>query len=178
MSNNLSKPTIIFHWATGIAFLSVVSLGFYLGTLPRGAEKMEIMGLHKSLGAIVFVIAVIRIIWRFKEGSISSISTLPKWQTVLANGIHHLLLLATILMPVSGLLMSIGGGRAIEVFGLELMAAGGKIEWLAALAHTVHVNAVNVVIVALVLHIAGGFKHQFIDKDGTISRMLGNFHKD
>ncbi|MED5488196.1 MAG: cytochrome b/b6 domain-containing protein, partial [Pseudomonadota bacterium] len=29
------------------------------------------------------------------------------------------------------------------------------------------------VIVALLLHIAGALKHHFVDKDGTLKRMLG-----
>lgn len=177
MNNNLSKATILFHWLTGLAFIAVLVLGLYMEDLPKGPDKWEIMGIHKSLGAIVFVLAVIRLAWRFKEGSISSISKLSRIQSILATSIHHLLLLATIVMPLSGILMSIGGGRGVDVFGLSVVAAGEKIEWLSAISHTIHVNAVAFIMLALLLHIAGAVKHQFVDKDGTISRMLGNFHK-
>lgn len=177
MKNNLSKPTILFHWLTGLSFLAVLGLGLYMENLPKGPDKWEIMALHKSIGAIVFLVAIVRLAWRFKEGSITSIATLTRAQSILASAIHHLLLLATIAMPLSGLLMSIGGGRGIEIFGVSIIAAGEKIEWLSASMHTVHVNAVNFIILALIFHIAGAVKHQFIDKDGTISRMLGNFHK-
>jgi len=172
MNNHLSKMTILFHWLTGLAFLTVLGIGLTLEYLPKGT-----MSLHKSLGTIVFVIAVLRLIWRFKEGSISSISKASKMTSLLATSIHHLLLLATLIMPLSGILMSIGGGRGLSVFGFDLVAGGEKIEWLAAIASPIHHQAVNFIIVALLLHIAGGLKHQFIDKDGTVSRMLGNFHK-
>ena len=176
MSNNLSKPTILFHWLTGLTFILVLCLGLYMDYLPKSPEKWEIMGLHKSFGAIVFVVAVLRLLWRFKEGAITSMATLTRAQTILATSVHHLLLLATLSMPVSGILMSIGGGRGIDVFGFSVIAASDKIEWLGSLGHNVHVYSVNVVIVLLLLHIAGAVKHQVIDKDGTISRMLGNFH--
>lgn len=172
MKHTLSTPTIIFHWLTGLAFLTVLGLGLSLDLLPKGT-----MGIHKSLGIIVFVIAVLRLFWRFREGSISSISKMTKVQSVAAKATHHLLLLATIAMPLSGILMSIGGGRAIDFFGLVIIAAGDKIEWLGSTANVIHTSAVNLVVLALVLHVAGALKHQLIDKDGTISRMLGNAYK-
>jgi len=177
MSNNLSKPTILFHWLTGLTFILVLCLGLYFDYLPRGPEKGEIIGLHKSFGVIVFVVAVIRLLWRFKEGSISSIANLTRVQAILATSVHHLLLLATILMPLSGVIMSATSGHGIALFGLPLAPKGVEVEWLTSIAHAVHVNAVNVVIALLFLHIAGAIKHQVMDKDGTISRMLGNFHK-
>lgn len=176
MSNNLSKATILFHWLTGLTFILVLCLGLYMDYLPKSPEKWEIMGLHKSFGAIVFVVAVLRLLWRFKEGSIESIAVLTRAQAILAKSIHHLLLLATILMPLSGIIMSVTGGHGLAVFGFSVVAKGDKVEWLTSIAHSVHVNAVNVVIVLLLLHIAGAVKHQVMDKDGTISRMLGNFH--
>jgi len=176
MNNNLSKPTILFHWLTALLFILVLCLGLYLDYLPKGPDKGEIIGLHKSFGVMVFVAAVIRLIWRFKEGSISSVAVLTRMQSILATSVHHLLLLATILMPLSGVVMSATSGHGVAMFGLSLAPKGVEIEWLTSIAHTVHVNAVNVVIVLLLLHIAAAVKHQLIDKDGTISRMLGNRH--
>lgn len=178
MNNNLSKTTILLHWLTGLTFILVLALGFYFDYLPKGPEKGEIMGLHKSFGTIVFIAALIRLFWRLKEGSITSIAKLTRLQSILATSVHHLLLLVTLLMPISGITMSISGGRGLSVFGQEIVAGGGdKIEWLGSIAHTIHTGAVNVIVLILFLHIAGAVKHQFIDKDGTISRMLGNFHK-
>jgi len=177
MDNHLSKPTMLFHWLTGLTFILVLCLGLYLDYLPRGLEKGEIMGLHKSFGVTLFVVAVIRLLWRFKEGSITSIARLTRVQAILATSVHHLLLLATILMPLSGVVMSATSGHGVALFGLSLAPKGVEVEWLTSIAHAVHVNAVNVVIALLLLHILGAMKHQFIDKDGTISRMLGNFHQ-
>lgn len=173
MNNKLSKPTIALHWITGLLFIGVLSLGLYVESLSRSPEKFELLGIHKSLGLIVLVVAAIRLSWRLKEGAISSISSLPPAQAILAKAVHHLLLLGTLLMPISGLMMSIGGGRAIMLFDLELISAGEKIEWLGGLGSNIHGIAAYVIIATLLLHIAGALKHQFMDKDGTISRMLG-----
>ncbi|PMH44815.1 cytochrome B [Vibrio sp. 10N.286.49.B3] len=178
MDNNLSKTTILLHWLTGLTFILALCLGLYFDYLPKGPEKGEIIGLHKSFGSLVFVVALIRLFWRFKEGSITSIATLTRIQSILATSIHHLLLLATLAMPISGIVMSISGGHGLAVFGQVIVARGGdEIEWLGSIAHTIHTGAVNAILLILFLHVAGAVKHQFIDKDGTMSRMLGNFHK-
>lgn len=176
MNNNLSIPTILLHWLTGLIFILVLCLGLYMDYLPKSPEKWEIMALHKSFGAIVLVVAVLRLLWRFKEGSITTLATLTRAQAILATSVHHLLLLATILMPLSGAVMSATSGHGIALFGLPIAPKGVEIEWLSSIAHFVHVNAVNIVIVLLLLHIVGAIKHQVMDKDGTLSRMLGNFH--
>lgn len=169
----LSKPTIILHWLIAIAFLVVIGLGLYMEELPRGPEKFEIMGLHKSLGFAFLFLAVIRLGWRIREGAIPAINDSNAWQEKLAKGVHHFLLLATILMPVSGLMMSIGGGHGVDFFGSEIVPATEKIEWLGGLGHEIHGIVANIAILAVLLHVAGAIKHQVIDKDGLLTRMLG-----
>ena len=169
----LSKGTIALHWLVAIAFLVVLGLGLYMEELPKGPEKFEIMDIHKSLGFAFLFLSVIRLGWRIREGVIPPISESQAWQDKMAKGIHHLLLLATILMPVSGLMMSIGGGHGVDFFGSVIVAGGDKIEWLGGLGHEIHEILANLAILAVLLHVAGGLKHHIIDKDATLTRMLG-----
>ncbi|PWQ96898.1 cytochrome b [Leucothrix pacifica] len=177
MNNKLSIQTILLHWLTAVPFLAALGIGLYMEDLPNGPDKFELMANHKSIGLMVLLIAAIRVLWRVKEGHISSISKAPFWQETMAKVVHYVLLIATILMPVSGIMMSVGGGRALEFFGIQLIAAGDKIEWLSEIGHTFHGLAPKVIMLALFLHIVGALKHQFVEKDGTISRMLGKGNK-
>ncbi|MGF1766243.1 cytochrome b [Enterovibrio makurazakiensis] len=172
-SSSLSKQTIFFHWLVAISFIAVLAFGLYVEDLPKGPEKGELIGLHKSFGVLVLVLAASRLLWRFKEGAISSIPGSPRWQEKIAAGVHHLLLLATLLMPISGIAMSIGGGRDVGVFGFTLITAGEKNELLGQIGHTTHEVLANIVIVTLALHLLGALKHHIIDKDATLKRMLG-----
>lgn len=173
MRQPLSKPTIALHWLTGLAFIAVFGLGIYVEGMERSPEKFELLGTHKSLGLIVLVVALARLVWRLMEGQIKSVAKLTKAQELGAKAIHWMLLLATLAMPLSGIAMSIGGGRAIDLFGLELIAAGDKVEWLGSLGGTIHGASVNLIAIALLLHVGAAIKHQVIDKDGTLSRMFG-----
>lgn len=173
MISRLSRPTVILHWSVALLFLGTLGLGLYFEDMANGPEKFELLTTHKSFGIIVFLFAVLRLAWRIKEGMVHSVSRLPAWQTVLATSAHYFLLLATIAMPLSGIIMSGAGGHEVAVFGLTIIPQGEKIEWLSNIGHFIHLQSVNIIIVILTLHILGALKHQFMDKDGTISRMLG-----
>ncbi|CAH0525835.1 cytochrome b [Vibrio hippocampi] len=170
---SLSKRTIMLHWATGILFLVTFAIGWYLGDMERGPDKNQLRDLHKSLGVLVMIVASLRLAWRIKEGAVPAIPGMAEWQRKSATAVHHLLLLATIAMPLSGVLMSIGGGRSIKLFGFVLYDGGEKVQWLQDITAPIHHATVNVLLMIIALHIIAALKHQFVDKDGTLSRMLG-----
>ena len=172
----LSTQTILFHWLTGLSFIATFAIGFYLVDLPRSPEKFELLGLHKSLGVAVLVVALLRVMWRLKEGPIQSATagaeTGPAWQEKAATIVHYTLLISTLLMPISGIIMSVGGGHSVAFFSIELIAGGEKTEWLNSIGKSLHFYASRVVMITLALHVAGALKHHFIDKDNTLTRML------
>lgn len=172
-SSSLSWPTIVLHWLTGSTFIAVFIIGLYMVELPRGPEKGEWIGLHQSIGPLILIIASIRLFWRITEGSINPLSFIPKWQEKLSHLVHVLLLASTIIMPISGMVMTIGGGNDIRIFGWVAITAGNKIPLLQDLGHITHQITANIIIAVLTLHIIGAFKHQFINKDHTLSRIFG-----
>jgi cytochrome b561 len=170
--DTLSWQTILLHWVVGLSFIGVFGLGLYMVDQPAPG-KFELYGIHKSIGFLILIAAVARIFWRLKEGALPALSTSSALLEKLAKAIHGLLMLATLAMPISGVAMSIGGGRAVSIFAWEIIPEGEEIPWLGEAASAVHHMAVELIILVLVLHVAGAIKHQLVDKDGTLSRMLG-----
>ncbi len=167
-------PTIGLHWIIAIAMIAMLAFGLYLEGLPRGPEKGELIGLHKSVGMLILLFALVRIVWRFLNKFPKPISPLVNWQEKLAKLTHWVLIIGTVLMPVSGIFMAIGGGHSVGVFGFEIIAGSpDKIEILSKIGHIIHGLGGKLLIVFVFLHFIGAIKHQFIDKDGTLSRMLG-----
>ena len=172
--NQFTRLTVIMHWAIAIAIIAMLGFGLYLEDMPRSPEKGELMGLHKSVGIIILVLAAVRIYWRFLNKFPRPLSNLPSWQENLAKTTHWLLIILTVLMPLSGILMTLGNGFSLELFGLEIIAGTGeKIDILKNIGHAGHGWGSKLFIFLIALHIVGAIKHQFFDKDGTISRMLG-----
>ncbi len=168
-----SFPTIGLHWIIALGMIAMLAFGLYLEDLPRSPEKGSLMGLHKSFGLLILVLASLRIVWRIRNKFPKPLSPLVSWQEKLAKFTHWLLIVGTVLMPVSGVLMSIGGGHSLAFFGMELIAEGGKNEMLDNIGHVIHGLGSKLLIAFIILHAVAAVKHQFMDKDGTLSRMIG-----
>ncbi len=171
--SQFTKTTVALHWIIAIAMIGSLAFGMYIEDLPRGPEKIELIALHKSIGVLVLVVALYRLIWRIRNRMPEHLSPVAEWQEKVTTLVHFILLAGTLLMPISGMLISIGGGHSIAVFGLELIAGGDKNELLGETGKIMHGLGGNVMIAAIALHVAASVKHHLLTKDGTLQRMLG-----
>lgn len=168
-----STPTILFHWIIAIAIIGLVAVGIWMTDLPKGEWRGTVYGWHKLVGTTVLMLAALRILWRWKNGLPVPLGNYPQWQKSAAHAVHYLLLLATVLLPVSGALSSYGAGYGVPVLGLYTIKSAEKIPWMADLFHFLHAWAGWVLAGVIAVHVAGALKHHVLDKDGTLSRMLG-----
>ncbi|HIF25707.1 MAG TPA: cytochrome b [Micavibrio sp.] len=163
------------HWTVALVFIGMLCLGFYLefGGLEREA-KGPLMGIHKSVGTLFLVFALWRVLWRIVQGFPQDIAVFPAWQKISARIVHWLLLLSVIAMPLSGALMSLFNGRDIDIFGWFRVPAQDKNELISGIAHEIHGTAPYIIVALILLHLGAAIKHQFIDGDRTLGRMLGS----
>lgn len=174
-----SPITITLHWLIAISIICLLAVGFYMAT----AEVWSLYPIHKSFGIIVFVLAVLRILWRIKNGWPIPVRDYPAWEHKLAVLTHWILITGTIVMPLSGFIFSGAGGYGVEVFGLTLAPSNPnpadltKViafnQPMSDVGHEVHEIVGYIMAIAIALHLAGALKHHIIDKDRTLLRMLG-----
>jgi len=175
----LSRISIGLHWVVGLMMISLLAVGIYM----EENEAWFLYPWHKSFGVLILLFSLPRVIWRLKNGWPQAAGQYKSYEQLLSKIAHWVLIIATVMMPISGMLMSGAGGHGIVVFGLELFASNHSLvdpseivplnKSLAGLAHTMHGLAGKVVLVTLALHVIGALKHHVIDKDGTLRRMLG-----
>lgn len=179
----LSKTTISLHWIIALGIIGMLAFGIYIedfvpGKLADGSRnpfRGELMMLHKSIGVVILTVALARIFWRMSEGWPKPVGVFKKLEKILAKTAIWLLLLGTLIMPLSGIVMSQAAGRVVPVFGLfELPIIFPESKALGGVAHEVHGIGAWVLIAAISFHIVGALKHHFIDKDATLKRMLGS----
>lgn len=177
--NKMSGWTVIFHWAVAIAVLGLLLLGYYMKT----TQTFSLYPIHKSLGILALFIILARVIWRVREGWPAPLPTHKKREVRLSRFIQWTLLIATIGMPVSGILMGAASGHGIALFGLEIVprnpdpsnpaAVIAFSPVLDSVGHWIHEWLSYAMVAALVLHLFGALKHHFFDKDHTLRRMMG-----
>lgn len=166
----LSFLTTSLHWLIAITIIYLLVTG------------IDYPIIHKSLGSTIIIFILIRIIWRIKNGWPLSLNTSNKVELTLAKVSHWILIIGTLLLPLSGLLISIAGGYGLSIFGVELLPINSLSnniveiiplnKSLENLGHTSHTVISDIMIVIIFLHTAGALKHHFIYKDNTLNRML------
>jgi len=161
------------HWIVTLGILGMLAAGFYLefGGLTR-EERGPIMALHQATGTVLLLIIAWRVIWRIRQGFPAPVPGMPAWQVRAARATHWGLLAAMLIMPLSGVTMSLLGGHSIGLYGLAKIPPVADIETVHELGHTVHVYTAWVLAALVAVHVAAAFKHLLLDHDAALARMV------
>ncbi|MDZ4762358.1 MAG: cytochrome b/b6 domain-containing protein [Alphaproteobacteria bacterium] len=171
---------IALHWLIAFSIIGMIALGWIMGDMPDGADRFALFQLHKSIGITILLLSVARIVWRLMNPPPPE-PPMPGWQGALATAVHVSFYVLMIAMPLTGwaLVSSSPTGIGTTLFnmipwphlpGLPDLSLQTK-EDLHEPLEFVHSKLAWVIIGLLGLHLAGALKHQFLDRDGLISRM-------
>ncbi|MFO7188882.1 MAG: cytochrome b [Pseudomonadota bacterium] len=167
-----TRTAVLLHWLVALLVLGLFPLGLYMADLPLSPTKLKLYSYHKWAGVTVFALALLRLLWRLRHAPPPLPASQPAWQRRAAHAGHLLLYGFMFAVPLSGWLMSSAYGFTTVWFGvLPLPDLLDKNEALGDALKLVH-RYLNYAFMALVAgHILAAFKHQWIDRDGTLDRM-------
>lgn len=173
MKNRYSTTAILLHWLTAALIFCAFPLGLYMSDLKFSPLKLQLFSYHKWLGVTIFLLLVIRLLWRVTHTPPALPTSIVAWQQRAAHSVHHLLYSLLVFIPVSGWLMSSAKGVPVVYLGLiQLPDLVSKDKALGNTLEAAH-SALNYVLLAvLILHIAAALKHHYIEQDDTLARMM------
>ena len=177
-----STVAIAFHWVIAAAILGQIWLGWTMSDLPNGLRKFELFQLHKSVGITILLLSLGRLAWRLTHRPPPYAPGVHGWQRTLATSVHTGFYVLMIALPLTG-----WAAVSASTFNLPTVLYG-VLPWphLPGLADlpaaqkgavseslgTTHELLVRFTLALLALHVAGALKHQLLDRDGTLQRML------
>ena len=162
-----------FHWLIAVLIFVMLGLGYYMVGLPLGMRKLEVYGLHKSIGITVAGLAALRLLWRLFHPPPPLPSGMKPWERRLAGVVHALLYALLLVQPLIGFLQSNAVNFPVVLWSvLPLPPLIAPDEPLGATLIGVHVVGGNLLAVLVILHVAAALRHQFVLKDDVLRRML------
>lgn len=166
--------TKLLHWLIAIAIIGLIWLGWYMVDLTY-YDKWYNKSLtwHKAVGMLVLAAAILKIGWQLYSPLPGTNPLLKAWEKFAARLMHIILLVMMILIPVSGYLISTSNGKPIDIFGWFAIPALVPVDKnLRDLAIDLHFYLAYGTAILALGHAGAALKHQFINKDGTLTKML------
>ncbi len=154
----------ILHWLMALLVVTALALGIYMTGLDQEVSyRYDLYDLHKSIGVLVLILVVIRLIVRVTK----SVPALPETMSAFirtASHIHHVFLYVLMFMvPLTGYLMSNFAGYAVKLFSITIPSIVTTNKAFAANFHSAHVILAYILIGFIVLHLLAAIKHRFFD---------------
>ena len=161
------------HWLTAM----LVLVAFIYG--PGGSEQRIYMPardfdrqLHETLGLCVFVLVLLRVLWRMVDTRPEPIPV-ARWMGIAAKAVQGLLYLLLFAVPLTAIAgawleghpLTLLGGLRIASLLTESHALGGKIA-------EVHTWLGDVILWLAGFHALAALFHHFLMRDGVLVSML------
>ena len=178
-----TRTAMLLHWAVALLITANVMLIWTVDYLPDD-DVRPVIDTHKSIGITVLGLAIMRLLWRVVRRPPPLPEGYPWWERLAAHLAHAGLYLLIFALPISGWMHDSAWKEAAThpmfFFGLfEWPRIGwitaiepGTKEHLHTLFGLVHTFLGYGLYSLFVLHVVGALKHQFIDGETEIQRML------
>ena len=172
---------IVLHWSLALVVVCMFFLGVYMTDLPFSPQRLKLYNWHKWAGITFLALTVLRLIWRMTHRApalpAAVTQAMPAWQTRAHHATHHLMYVLFFAVPLIGWAYSSAAGFPIVWFGQialpDLLPADKA---LAELIRPLHELSALALMGLAALHVAAALKHQWIDRDGLLLRMLPGRH--
>jgi cytochrome b561 len=163
----------LFHWVIAALIVTQFVLARIGDGLPLGARKLALLARHKSVGMTILMLAILRLLWRFKAAPPALPSGMSRIEQIAARWTHLAFYVLLFAMPLTGWMMSSAKNYSVSWFGLFTWPnLIGKNEAAFDLLKTTHDTLSDVLFAIAVLHILAALKHHFWNRDDVLVRML------
>ena len=163
----------LLHWVIGLAVIGQIAFGFLLDDIaPRGTpSRGTVINLHKSIGIVLGVLVVLRLLWRLGHQPPDWPASMARWQRGAALHGHRALYGCLLVAPLSGYLASNFSKHGVKFFGIALRPWGPELPAVYDVLNGLHVGTVWLLAVLVAGHVAIALWHGLVRRDGTLARM-------
>jgi len=163
----------LLHWLVAAAVLTTLPVSIAMGRVAPGATQDFLFNFHKSLGILILLLMLLRLLNRIVAGAPAPEPGLEPWQKTVSSATHGLLYVLLVAMPIVGWIANSAYGAPTPFFGLfTLPKLVADNEALAKQLFALHTWAGFLVILLAGMHIGGALFHYVVRRDQVLQRML------
>ncbi|QWW72252.1 cytochrome b [Rhizobium sp. WYJ-E13] len=162
----------VLHWLMAIGILAMLFIG--VGMVSTiGREYVPLLVTHKTLGTVILVLALVRLVVRILSGAPPLPADLPEPMKLAAHLSHIGLYALMIGMPLIGWAMLSAAAYPIVLFGgVNLPPILPQSDTLHALLWSAHYYLAFAFFALVLMHLAAALFHGLVRRDGVLETML------
>lgn len=108
---------VLTHWLTAATLAVMLALGWTMTALEDNPASDVWFGWHRSLGAVLAMLIVLRLLWRLGHPPADPYRLSPPLERMAATAMHRVLYLMMFVMPITGLVGSWLSEDGLGAFG-------------------------------------------------------------
>lgn len=162
-----------FHWLTVVLLAVIVPIGLIMGDLPRGRLQDTLFVTHELLGLTILTLTVLRFLWRLTHRPPPPSADLSPLEVRASGGVHVLLYLLLLVMPITGYLFVGFSGIELSYFGLlHVPSAVAKDKPTGDLFLAIHASLQWAIYALAALHVGAALHHHLMRRNDVLARMI------
>jgi len=178
-----TRTAVVLHWLLAVLITVNVGLALAVDRLPEDWVR-PVIDAHKSIGITALGLVLLRLLWRAGHPPPALPAAYPAWERRLAGLAHLLFYVLMLTLPISGWLHDSAwkdaASHPMRLFGLLPWPRIGPVAQIEPVAKealhtwfgTLHAGCGYVLYGLLALHIVGALKHQWLDRQPQLQRMM------
>ncbi len=160
----------LLHWSMAIAILAMLFVGAAMVVSLRHHDQL--LDLHRPLGLLILLLAVLRLINRWRHPPPPLPADLPRLQAWAATASHWLLYALMLAMPLIGWAMLSAGAYPVTlVDGVNLPAILPHDPVLYGILRPLHGVLAYLLFFTIVAHLGAALYHAWVRRDEVFSQM-------
>jgi cytochrome b561 len=168
-----TAPSRLLHWLTAILVFAALLIGFTMVNWLAGYATLRII--HMSIGALVLLIVVLRIINRARHHPPAWPSTVGRREGLVAIWSERAMYALLLAQPLVGWAMVSASGTPVRVFGaLRLPPIAPVNNDVFSVLRETHSTLAYLLVAVIAAHVSAVLAHTVVLGDGMLRRMT--FH--
>lgn len=167
----------LWHWLMALMLVVTFAIGLYMQSMAFSPLKIQFINYHKWMGIFVLAAACARLLNRLLRTPQplpqQVTQSMPVWQKWAHKANIFLMYALFFAVPALGWAMSDAKGFPVVLFGaLPLPKLIDNNPRLGAILSEAHEAAAFTLAALVIVHLLAVIKHQFINKDKVLQRMI------
>ena len=167
------RMLVVLHWVLAMGLFYQLGLGLWMEDIPKDPPgvRAEWFNLHKSIGICLGFLILWRLGWRVTHSVPAPPIGNTEFQNKLSQWVHRFLYVCMVVLPRSGFMGSSFSAYPVKFFGLPLPKLWEPSPEGKELFSTIHEVTAFLMMIVIILHISAAVWHQWVKRDGLLSRM-------